>query len=901
MLALQRRSPRRGFWRRRSPGFSRTAILSVFLGLCCSSAPGADLKDAEKLFQTGQYDECAKAVDEGIDNDRWEESWRVLKIKNELARGHFDDALTAVDEATIQLPASAPVHLLGHQVYRQSGRAPEAAAELDSLARIAQNLRGRAATPAGFVAIGRYYVLRGEDARKVLDQWFDVITKQVPNFVDVYFATTEMALDKEDYALAAETLRKAPKDAALDPRFHYLMACALSPEDRAGTAKELAEALKINPKHVDSLLLQADGLIDGERYAEAEQVLKQVFQVNAREPRAFAYQGVLAHLRNDTTGEEEARKKALERWASNPEIDHLIGRKLSQKYRFAEGAARQKQALAMEPGYAPAKLQLCQDLLRLGEEADGWKLAADIFSKDGYNVVAYNLVTLRDRLAEFRTMEDDGLIVRMDAREAALYGPRVIALLRRARKTLLEKYGVSLKEPVIVEVFPQQKEFGVRTFGLPGAEGLLGVCFGRVVTARSPASQGEHPANWEAVLWHEFCHVVTLSKTRNKMPRWLSEGISVYEEGQADPTWGMAFDPRYRELILSDGPSAKRPQPPLPPPPGSTPSDPAVVPAEGRLTPLSRLSSAFLTAKTSLDVQFAYFESALAVEFLVEKFGLPALKGLLDDLGAGTPMNESLPHRTKMTLDQIDSEFAKFARARAEKIAPGATWEDPDLPPDADSAALTAWLEKHPKSFWGLRRLGARLVVEAKWAQAKDTLEKLKSAYPEYVGPDNAYLLLATVYRRLSDSAAERKILEELAMRDGDASPAYRRLMEMADAAGDWRSLGENARRLLAVNPLIPAPFRGLAKASEELGSRDEAIGAYRALALLDDADPASVHFHLASLLGQAGKPQEARREVLKSLEQAPRFREAHQLLLELLEREKPAAPTPKDSPARTN
>ena len=106
-----------------------------------------------------------------------------------------------------------------------------------------------------------------------------------------------------------------------------------------------------------------------------------------------------------------------------------------------------------------------------------------------------------------------------------------------------EKYGVTLTEPVIVEIFPQQKEFAVRTFGLPGADGLLGVCFGRVVTANSPASQGEHPANWEAVLWHEFCHVVTLSKTRNKMPRWLSEGISVYEEGQENPPGRRRFEP----------------------------------------------------------------------------------------------------------------------------------------------------------------------------------------------------------------------------------------------------------------------------------------------------------------------------------------------------------------------
>ena len=100
-------------------------------------------------------------------------------------------------------------------------------------------------------------------------------------------------------------------------------------------------------------------------------------------------------------------------------------------------------------------------------------------------------------------------------------------------------------------------------------------------------------------------------------------------------------------------------------------------------------------------------------------------------------------------------------------------------------------------------------MVEGKWAEAKAALEKMKALYPEYVGPDNAYMLLAAVHRRLSDPAAERTALEELAMRDGDAIPAYLRLMELAEAAGDWPSVGTNARRLLAVNPLIPAPYRG--------------------------------------------------------------------------------------------
>ena len=186
-------------------------------------------------------------------------------------------------------------------------------------------------------------------------------------------------------------------------------------------------------------LLKADQLIDGERYTEADQILKQVLDVNPLEARAWAYRAVLAHLRSDKEGEASARRSALAQWPTNPEVDHLIGRKLSQKYRFAEGAALQKLALALDPDYLPAKVQLCQDLLRLGDEAEGWKLAAEIFSKDGYNVVAYNLVTLRDRLAGFRTLEGDGFVVRMDKREADLYGPRVLALLSRARKTLVRK------------------------------------------------------------------------------------------------------------------------------------------------------------------------------------------------------------------------------------------------------------------------------------------------------------------------------------------------------------------------------------------------------------------------------------------------------------------------------
>jgi tetratricopeptide (TPR) repeat protein len=273
----------------------------------------------------------------------------------------------------------------------------------------------------------------------------------------------------------------------------------------------------------------------------------------------------------------------------------------------------------------------------------------------------------------------------------------------------------------------------------------------------------------------------------------------------------------------------------------------------------------------------------------VQRFGHDALNGMLDDLGSGMPINETLPSRTKTSLDQLDREFTEFAHRRAESVAPELTWDEPELPDDASSAALTTWLETHPKSFWGRKRLGARLVAEEKWGQAKEVLEQLKGLYPEYVGAENAYVLLARVYKQTSDTVAERQVLEELAARSGDAGPAYQRLMELDEAAKDWTALAKDARRLLAVNPLIPGPHRQLARAAEQLGERAEAVTAYRAWSLLDTTDPAEIHYRLAKLLREDGKPDEARREVLKSLEEAPRFLEAHRLLLELVDPQKNA------------
>ena len=133
--------------------------------------------------------------------------------------------------------------------------------------------------------------------------------------------------------------------------------------------------------------------------------------------------------------------------------------------------------------------------------------------------------------------------------------------------------------------------------------------------------------------------------------------------------------------------------------------------------------------------------------------------------------------------------------------------------------------------------------------------------------------------------------LTKVAALDADAVDAYLRLMELAAATKDWPVVAENARRYLAVNPLVPQPHRWLARASEELKQPQEAIAAYQTVLLLDPADPAEVHFRLAKLFN-ATDAKSAKQHVLMALEEAPRFREAHELLLKLAPVETPAPAT---------
>ena len=828
-----------------------SALVVVCLSLSAAFSRAAETDAVREQLLAGKYADAADIAGAAEKTQMEVEDWPLLRAEALMAMGKYPEARDEISTALERFPYAMRLRLLGYDVFLANGETERARTAKEEMDRFGGQREWAYREPADRVALGKAAILLGADPKRVTELFFDPVKKTNPDFADVYLANGELALTKHDFALAAKSFVAAVKKFPENAEAHFGLARAFAPSDGEATEEQIAKVLELNPNHTGAHMLLADHAIDSENYTEADAQLAAVLRINPRHAEALALSAVLANLRADEKAAAAARAEALKLWPMNPAVPHLIGSKLSHKYRFAEGAALQREALKWDAEFIPAKIQLAQDLLRLGHDDEGWQLADEVQKADPYDVVAFNLTELRDTIAHFTVLKSEHFQVRMDPREAEVYGAEVLALLERAHATLTKKYGLTTSEKTVVEIFPDQKDFAIRTFGLPGGSGYLGVCFGRVITANSPASRPGNPQNWQAVLWHEFTHVITLTLTKNKMPRWLSEGISVHEERQQRASWGEHMTPRYRAMILGED-----------------------------LAPVSKLSGSFLRPKSGAHLQFAYYESSLVVDWLVQKWGMEKMRAMLGDLARGVEINAALAARFA-PMEKLDADFAAHARGLANGTGPKLDWTKPEPGALTSEAKVKDFLSKNPNNFAALMREATLLITAKKWIDAKMVLLKIIALYPEQGDSSSAYEMLARSHRELGESTEEEAMLNKVAELSSDAPDAYARLMEIAAARKDWKGVLANAERFTAVNPLTPAPYRAIAEAREATGDKPGAIRAYRTVLALNPPDQPEIHFRLARVLHSTGDAA-AKREVLLALEEAPRFREAHALLLEL-------------------
>ena len=486
--------------RRNRRSISACARIATLLTFCllpslASVATAQDRIDLDTLrgmLNTGKYDECIKGAAAQI-GKVYGEGYYTVKMKAEMARGKYGDAVKTAEAGIKKYSWSIALRWEAYDAYLHSNNTARAGDMIKEIDQLFERQSWRFSDAEDLVVLGQVALLVGADPRVILENFFDRAKKNAPNEPYGYVAAGEMALDKNDNQLAGELFSKAANKFPDNVDVLFGLARSLTDSNAKRSGELFERILKLNPKHVPTILLQTDRLISSEQFEPAEKNLKIALSVNPKSPQAWAYRAVIAHLKSDPKQEVECRKEALSTWKDNPAVDHWIGAKLSRAYRFKEGAEYQRRSLAFDPKYVPAQTQLSQDLLRLGQEEEGWKLAEVAHDADGYDVTTFNLLNLRDHMAKFRTIENDHFILRMSAREAGIYGTRVLNLLERARATLTEKYGLELQDKTTVEIFPTENDFAVRTFGMPAVSGFLGVCFGNVITANSPGVATRQP------------------------------------------------------------------------------------------------------------------------------------------------------------------------------------------------------------------------------------------------------------------------------------------------------------------------------------------------------------------------------------------------------------------------
>ncbi|MBI3723762.1 tetratricopeptide repeat protein [bacterium] len=500
--------------------------------------------------------------------------------------------------------------------------------------------------------------------------------KKDPKDVGALVESGEIYLEKGDFPFASDEFKRAVERDPNSPEVRIGLARALLAAYYKGSARfgevedQLKKALAVDPTcpaaHATlAYMAVTDGDPDRalERCAQALGARPWDVTLHAAKAAALLFKG-------DDAGFAQEEKAFLEKRPTCARFYNEIAGLVSSKFRYAEARDLARKALALDPDYHPARGTLGLNLLRTGDEAEG-KKELDLANKaDPYDVITLNTVRLMATLEkDYTTLESEHFTIRLHKKEAAGSSDYVISLLEEAREKLTKKYGVELKRKTLVELFPRVEDFSARSIGLPFIP-ALGVCFGDVMTVISANEKkvfGKH--SWGRTSWHEFTHVCTLNKTKNRIPRWLTEGLSVYEESRGRPSWVREYD----VPILT-------------------------VRARGLILPLLKFDEAFTKPRYADQVMMAYYQGGLACEFMDQRFGFAKILALLDEYAKGKVTREAVPAALGLPCEDFDREFASFLESRYAGIA--------YLPPPS-SEEKDALLDRIAEAPWDVGARGA--------------------------------------------------------------------------------------------------------------------------------------------------------------------------------------------------
>ncbi len=846
------------------------------------------LIEATHHFQAGRYDEALALFQQVKGTDRV--SGVIGASRTWAMMGQYIAAEGICRDTLKALPGDVRTTCQLVEILTLTGRSDEALGILEPV------VQGAAPTPRCLVQYSKLLRMRGRRAEavhsfeRVIARYHDgqladsealamagIASWALEQFHDANrFFREALRVDPknlEAQVLWGELFQEKYNDAearksyaeALEQNDRYVPALVGMARTLTGRAAQslLETALEINEHFPAALEFLAARSIEDDQFAAAKDSLARMLRTNFESLPAQTLRAAIAYLEEDDKTYETIRKAVEQFSPGNGRFYARIGEICGRKYRFEEAVAMARLAVQTDPQPSHSHTILGMNLLRLGHEAEGRTHLERAFDRDPFNFRTINMLRVLDVLARFETRRTAHFTVRLHPSEADILWPYLKPLLEESWDTLTAKYGYIPKSPVVVEVFREHEDFAVRTAGLPDIGPLVGVCFGRVITLDSPRAL--HPPrsmNWQEIVWHEVAHVITLQMTDNRLPRWLSEGISVYEEPRGRPEWGHHQDLKLVQAMQ-----------------------------ENRLLPIANLNEGFSKATSAEALGFAYYQSSLVVEYIVETYGFDALKGLLAQYRTPKDVEDIFVAVFHKSLASFEAGFISWLQDRVSRLniyVPTGTPEAPADPTNLDvlAEALRQRIAAQPRDFQAHLQLGIILLRQQDNDGAIQHLTIARELLPNYEGTPNPRQILAQIYQERDDEAAMRQELEALVAVQQHAFEASYKLAQIYHEADDYTKASYFLERAIAVDPYDADVHRLLARMAFAKADFGKAIKAYKIVVALEVTDPVTAYTDLAEAYLFGGNKREAKAAALSALEIAPTFDRAQTILLDALEPE---------------
>jgi tetratricopeptide (TPR) repeat protein len=350
-----------------------------------------------------------------------------------------------------------------------------------------------------------------------------------------------------------------------------------------------------------------------------------------------------------------------------------------------------------------------------------------------------------------------------------------------------------------------------------------------------------------------MAHVFTMQLSKYRVPRWLTEGISVYEEGLVRPEWARDSELGFARAY-----------------------------AGGKVPTLAELNSGFTRPDT---IELAYFQASLVVSLIVQQHGHAALNAMLRAYGDGADTEAALRKATGSGSAELQRAFDAMLTQRYSAV--GKALQIPDgveIPRGAPVTILKGLAAKYRDSYPVQVGAGQALAAAGAPADAIAAFERAAALVPTATGPDSPRAQIAALAERAGDFGRALRELTSLVADDHTNIDAARKLIPLGRRLGDQEALSLAYERIVTIDPFDSVAHAAYGRLAADRRDLPLALREFKAAVAAGPVDPVPVQCDLGEALLAAGQRAEAKHAVLAALEIAPTYERAQQLLLRIVE-----------------